>query len=199
MGLCSRPVGFLAWGIPVLEPIGCWVGPGLGEKMAASRRAHANECSPELPLPVSFSPQWATAVPCLHRRPSNTAGRSGLGSYEVTAFFPGSWCTWDLVCTLQVWSLCSLSPMEFLWSNPIGLQSQILRGLLLPLLDPQAGEPAIWLRTFTLVGELLWHDYFPVCGSPTWQVWDLSLSWLCPSYFLVVASSSSLGVEYLFW
>ena len=29
-------------------------------------------------------------------------------------------------------------------------------------------------------------------------VWDLILSWLCPSYCLTVASSLSLDVEYLF-
>ena len=33
-------------------------------------------------------------------------GRSGLGSYEVTALSPGSWCTQDLVCSLQEWSFC---------------------------------------------------------------------------------------------
>ena len=33
------------------------VGPGLGEKIAASSRAHANEHSPELPPPLSLSPQ----------------------------------------------------------------------------------------------------------------------------------------------
>ena len=29
---------------PALEPAGCSVGPGLGAKMSASRRAHADEC-----------------------------------------------------------------------------------------------------------------------------------------------------------
>ena len=38
----------------------------------------------------------------------------------------------------------------------------------------------------------------PVCGSPTWQVWDLILSWLYSSYCLTVASSLSLDVGYLF-
>ena len=42
-------------------------------RMEASRRAHANECSPELLLPVSFSLQWATATPYLQRRPSSTS------------------------------------------------------------------------------------------------------------------------------
>ena len=37
--------------------------------------------------------------------PPITVGRSGSGSYEVTAFSPGFWCTQDLMCALQEWSL----------------------------------------------------------------------------------------------
>ena len=88
------------------------------------------------------------------------------------------------VAQSQTWlkwlsSSSSSSPMEFLWSNPAGLQSHILWGLLL-LPDLQPGNPAVGLRTFTPVEELLECNYFPVCGSPTWCVWDLIL-WLCPS------------------
>ena len=70
-----------------------------------------------------------------------------------------------------------------------------------PLLDPQEGKPAVGFRTFTTGGELIGHYCSPVCGSPTWQVWDLILSGchhlaaalsLC-SFFL------SLDVVYLFW
>ena len=73
VGLCSCPVGCLASGVPALEPTGCWVGPDLGEKIAASRTAHANEYSPEVLPPMSLSLQWATAAPCLSRRPSDTS------------------------------------------------------------------------------------------------------------------------------
>ena len=73
----------------------------------------------------------------------------------------------------------------------------MLWGLLMP--DPQAGEPDVVLRTFTHVGELLPYNYFLVCVLPTRWVWDLILSRLHPSYRLVVASSLSLGVVYLFW
>ena len=66
----------------------------------------------------------------------------------------------------------SPSAVEFLQSNTVALQSQILWGLLLPLPDPQAGKPGEGLRTFNPEGELLWYYYFPVCGLPTWQVWD---------------------------
>ena len=80
----------------------------------------------------------------------------------------------------------SPSPVEVLQSNSTGIQSQITWRLL-PLLDPQAGKPDVRLKTFTLVRSLLWYSYFPVCEPPTYQVWDLILCWLCPSYSLIVA------------
>ena len=89
----------------------------------------------------------------------------------------------------------SPSPVEFLWSNPAGLQSQIFWGLLPPLPDPQAGKPDVVLRTFTPVGEPLWYNYFTVCWPPTQCVCDLILLWLHLSCHLAVAS---LDVGYLF-
>ena len=118
-----------------------------------------------------FVPQWATA-PSTTGGPPILTGWSGPVSYEVTAFFSGSWCTQDLVCASRSGVSLSPSPVEFLQSNPTGLQSQILWVLLLPLPDPQAGEPDMGLRTFTPVRELLWYNYFPVCGLPTQHVWD---------------------------
>ena len=52
-------------------------------------------------------------------------------------------------------------------------------------------------RIFTTVQELLWYYCSLVCGSLTWQVWDLILSWMIPSYHPAVASLS-LDVGYLF-
>ena len=72
-------------------------------------------------------------------------------------------------------SVCP-SPVKVLQSNPTNLQNQIPWGFLVPLPNPQSGKPDMGLRTFILVGELLWYNYFPVCGSPIWQVWDLILS-----------------------
>ena len=88
--------------------------------------------------------------------------------------------------------------MEVLQSNLTGLQSQILWGLFLPSLDLQARKPDVGLRTFTPVGEFLWYNCFPVCGSPTQRAWDLILSQLRPSYCLIVASPLSLDVAYFF-
>ena len=126
------------------------------------------------------------------------AGRSGPVSYGVTVFFPLVLVHTRLCVPSNSGVSVSPSPVEVLQSNPTGLQSQILWGLLFPLLGPQAGKPDIGLRTFTSVGEL-WYNCFPVCGSPTQRVWDLILLRLCPSYHLVVASSLSLDVGCLLW
>ena len=85
------------------------------------------------------------------------------------------------------------SPMEFLQSNPTDLQRQIHRGFLLPLPDSQAGDPDMGSEFSFRVRELWWHDSFPVCGSPTWRVWDLILSDYAPHH-LTVAPSLSLDV-----
>ena len=58
----------------------------------------------------------------------------------------------------------SPSPMGLLHSNLTSLQSRMLWGLLLPVLDLQAGEPNMELRTLTPVGETLQYSYFPICG-----------------------------------
>ena len=61
---------------------------------------------PELLLPVSLPHSEPWILPTSTGDPSAPAGRSGLGSYEVTAYFPRSWCTQDLVYSLQEWSFC---------------------------------------------------------------------------------------------
>lgn len=53
------------------------MGPGLGEQMVASSRAHAKEYSPELLPLVSLSLQGLIVVSCLCRI---LARRSGPGS-----------------------------------------------------------------------------------------------------------------------
>ena len=92
----------------------------------------------------------------------------------------------------------SLSPLEGLKPNSAGPHGQIPWRSSIPLSDPQAGKSDRGFRTFIIVGELLWYYYSPVCGSPTWQVWDLILSILRSSYLLTAASSLTLDVGYLF-
>ena len=84
---------------------GAYLGSLVG-LMADSGRTHTKEYFPELLLPVSLSPQWATGTPCLCRRPSNTSSRSGSVSPGVTAPSPGSQRAHYFVCALQEWSLC---------------------------------------------------------------------------------------------
>ena len=62
----------------------------------------------------------------------------------------------------------SVSPslVQFLRSNPAGLQSRILCGLLLSLPDSQAVKLDMGLRTFTVVTELLWYNSYPVVDHP---------------------------------
>ena len=78
------------------------------------------------------------------------------------------------------------------------LHGHIPCGFPAPLSDPHMGKPDVGFRTFTTVGELLWFYCSPVCGSPTQQVWNLILLWFHPSYHLIVASSLSLDMGYLF-
>ena len=92
----------------------------------------------------------------------------------------------------------SLSPLEGLKPNSTGPHRQVPWGFSILLSDPQAVKPDVGFRTCTIVWELLWYYCSPVCGSPTWWVWDLSLSWLHLSYHLTVAFSLSLDVGCLF-
>ena len=141
--------------------------------------------------------QGATADPCLHRRPT-LAGRFDSFSCGVTIPFLWSWCMQDHAGALPERSLCFPSPVKVLWSNPAGFQGQIPWGFQVSLPDPQDGKSDLGLRTLTTVEEPLWYNCPSVCESPTHQVWDLILLWLCPSYCFIEASSLSLDVRYLF-
>ena len=101
VGLCSLPVGCLAWGDPALEPTGYLAG-----LIIDSGKAHAKEYFPELLLPVSLSPWCVIATPASARDPLTLAGRSGSVPYGVTASSPGAWCAQDFVCALQEWNIC---------------------------------------------------------------------------------------------
>ena len=77
-----------------------YLGPLVG-LMVDSGRTHAKEYFPELLLPVSLSPQWATATPASSGDPPTLAGRSGSVFYGITAPTP-----WVLMHTL----LCVCPP-----------------------------------------------------------------------------------------
>ena len=132
---------------------------------------------------------------------------SSSGTYSYAILFCSTFCDCGFhsaVCRVVGFLASAVCPQvdkvskkpvhAFWWEGlvPLGAPPPTAR-------PPQAGEPDVGLRTFTPVGELLWYNYFPVCGLPTWHIWDLILLWLHPSYCLTVASSLSLDVEYLFW
>ena len=149
------------------------MGPGLGaddpSKTSASSRVHVDEHSSESPLPQGEP--WPH--PASPGHPPRLAGRSGLGSCEVTAFALGPGTCKTLCASSKNGVSASPSPVELLQSSPAGLQSQMLWGLLPLMPDPQAGEPDMGLRTLTPVGELLQYNYSPVCGLPTQRLWAL--------------------------
>ena len=143
---------WLTWGIPVLEPTVCWLGPGLGVKVADSRILHANDYY-LVPLPpMPLSPQWATADPTFPGDPSRPAGRSGPGSYEVTAFSQ----VLVLFCGAPVVKPPSLKAK---WSGGSSSQCQ----------TPKLGILMFWAQNSPF-GDPLQYNYFPICGFPTqWE------------------------------
>ena len=89
-----------------------------------------------------------------------------------------------------LWKSCNQIPLAFKVRFPGDSQSL--------LLNPQARKPDVELTTFTTVGKHLWYYCSPLCGLPTWWVWDLILSFLHSFYHLTVASSLSLDMGYHF-
>ena len=167
MGLCSCPIGCLAWDVPELEPIGCWVG-----LMAASGWAHSNEWK----LPRTAA---ASLCSCSH----SASPLETFQYYDVDPdqsltgsllFSTGYWCTWDFVCTLQKGSLCFFKSLGISAIKPCWSSKPDSLGALTPVVGCPGWEAWLWLRIFTPAGELLWYNCFPVCGLPTWWVWDLT-------------------------
>ena len=111
---------------PALEPAGCSVGPGLGAKMSASRRAHADEC----PSPhMSATSVHVTRVS--HSRSLPPAWRLkdqqvGLAQASIKLLL------WPWVLVRMRFCVCSLrasvspNPGELLQSSPTDLQNQML-------------------------------------------------------------------------
>ena len=114
------------------------------------------------PLP---SPLYIGTPPTPAGDPSILAGKSSPVFYEITSFFSWPWYARDPVCAFQKWILCfprfcGISAVKLHW--PSRLDSL---GVLPPIARPtQAGEDDVGLRTVSPVGELLWYNYFPVCG-----------------------------------
>ena len=125
------------------------------------------------------------------------AGRSGPGSWEVTAFALGSGAC-EILCALFKCGLSvSPSPVEVLQLSPTGLQREITWGFPLLMSDPQDGN-LMWVSELSL----LWEQFCDiiilqfVCHPPgeywIWLYCECTLPTVL--WFLM-----SLDVEYLFW
>ena len=82
-----------------------------------------------------------------------------------------------------VWNSYNQAPL----ATDVKCSLLLLPRLLLSIPDLQAGKPDVGFRAFTPVRELLSYKYSPVCGSPTWTVWNLIVSRVHPFYCLVVS------------
>ena len=86
---------------------------------------------------------------------------------------PESKFRYTLMFTLQEWSLF----LPVLWSS---WSQALLAFNVKSSVGSSSWCPIPWLGSLMWGSELsftLWYNYFIVCGSPTWQVWDLITSW----------------------
>ena len=180
----------LAWGVPAGEPTGCWVGPDLGAKVSASRRAHRwllpdgyHQCpypqgEPESPPPSPrLSPGDAPRL----------SGESGAGSYQMTALPLVPVHVRFCMCPLRVKSLFP-NPVELVSSSPTDLQNQRLPGSSswCRALDWGAWGGARNSHSCGRVSEI---EFSPVCGTPTQGVRNLIVSCTHPSWISLVAQT----------
>ena len=129
-------------------------------KRAQARGSTSKDCCCQCPSPRGEPLPTHTST----GDPPTLAGWSAQSPAEPLLL---SRCMQNFVCVLQEWSVCFHSPVEILWPNPAGLQSQIPWGFLSLSLDPQVGKPDVQFRTFTTMGELIWYYCYPVCELPT--------------------------------
>ena len=150
-GIRKDQVGKMLIRKEALEPVGCWEGPGPDAKTRVSGRAHAHQF-PLVPRPpVSLSPQWATAAPTSPGDPPDQ--QAGLTQAPVESLLLLGPSVHVTLWAYQEQNLFPPSPVELLHSSPAGPQSQMLFGLLLPMPEPQTGEPNMGLRILTPVRE----------------------------------------------
>ena len=71
-------------------------------------------------------------------------------------------------------------------------------GISCPFVESSGWEAWCVVQNLHNSGKSSWYYCSPVCGSPTWQVWDFVLLWLCPSYCLTVACLLTWGIFILF-
>ena len=168
-------------------------GDRIGEGTTTSWRVLANEYLLDLPLPVSV-PSMSHCCLAFSADPPILVGKFSPGSYEVSTFLAGSWCTQAPSKSGASVYLCRIPVIKLYWH----LKLDFLE-VPPPAVRPTGCKSWPGAQDFHPLGEHSWYNYFPVCGSPTQGVQDLILLLFCFSYHLFVASSLSLGVRYLSW
>ena len=155
MVLCSYLICCLAWGVPILESIGFWVGTDLGanylSQMSASHKSSRR-------WTLTYYPRKSHNHPPSHHKfpedPPTPVIRSGPDSYEVTAFALGP-TAYETLCEHYKSGVSIFpSPVQLLQLSPVGLQSQMLcGGLLLLMPDTRLGS-LTWSPKFSLLWEI---------------------------------------------
>ena len=130
--------------------------------------------------------------------PPRQAGSFGSVFYGVTAPFLWVLVHTGFVCALQDWSLCFLQSCGSLTIKSCCPSRSDSQGIPSPFVQSLSWEPWHGVLNLHNSGRASLVLIFFSCGSPTWWVWGLILSWLWPSYHLAEASSS-VDVGYLFF
>ena len=189
-GVHYLPASCLAWGYSAIESTGSMV--RLTSKRLTFKRAYTKAGLPGLLLSVSH-PYRETLWAHISNR-SNTSRYSSIGSLLLS-------CLGEckiFLCPPRLKSL--FSPVLWKSYNQILLAFKVRfpGDFPVPLWDLQGRKPDMGFRTFTMVGKFLSYYCASVCGSHTQWVWDLILSWLCPSYNLAGATSLLLDTVYVY-
>lgn len=126
-------------------------------------------------------------------------GRSGPGSYEVTAFALAP----SAHETLYVASKSGVSVSPGIWCSynqvPLAFKDKRSGESSSPCQTPRRGA-RYGLRTLAPVRELLQYNYPPVCGLPRQGVQDFDYILSYTFYYLIVVSSLYLDLEFfLVW
>ena len=148
--------------------------------MVNSKRVYAKEDLAVLPTLC-----WPPANLHLHRRPSSTSRQFWFSLLLGHCSSPPGLGACKILFVPTGLESVFPSPLEDLYSNSAGLQGPIPWGFPAPLSGPQARKSDMASQIFTTVRELVWYYCSPVCGSPTWQVWNLILPWWSPPTILL--------------
>ena len=196
----SLPTWLFAWGVPALEPIGCWVGPGFGandpSKMSASSKSSWRWILLNISVTGFYVPRVSHSCPPPSQETLQDQQVDLAQASMKLLLLPGFQVHEILHVPFKSEVSASLSPVELLLSSPTGLQSQMLWELLFLMPGPRLGR-----LTSGSELSLLWEN---ICDIIILQflcrqvVKDLITSRVHPSYHLIVVSSL-YHVEYLFW